>query len=105
RAQGPARSRRKGGSRRPGGVAWAGLAPAAGARTAAPPEDSSAARQRPPRRHALLLRAHRCGRTHEVRDYRGAGTPRATLLLHEKNGKEHVVPAHHVAAEYLDAYL
>jgi integrase len=41
----------------------------------------------------------------KVRDYRGAGTPRATLLLHEKNGKEHVVPAHHVAAEYLDAYL
>jgi len=41
----------------------------------------------------------------KVRDYRGAGTPRAALLLHEKNGKEHVVPAHHVAAEYLDAYL
>jgi integrase len=39
------------------------------------------------------------------RDYRGAGTPRATLLLHEKNGRDHVVPAHHVAAEYLDAYI
>ena len=41
----------------------------------------------------------------KVRDYRGAGTPRASFLLHEKNGKEHVVPAHHLAAEYLDAYL
>jgi site-specific recombinase XerD len=41
----------------------------------------------------------------KVRDYRGAGTPRAAFLLHEKNGKEHVVPAHHLAAEYLDAYL
>jgi site-specific recombinase XerD len=41
----------------------------------------------------------------KVRDYRGAGTPRATLLLHEKNGKDHVVPAHHAAAEYLDAYI
>jgi site-specific recombinase XerD len=39
------------------------------------------------------------------RDYRGAGTPRATLLLHEKNGRDHIVPAHHVAAEYLDAYI
>ncbi|HEX4338283.1 MAG TPA: hypothetical protein VH062_20400 [Polyangiaceae bacterium] len=41
----------------------------------------------------------------KVRDYRGAGTPRASLLLHEKNGKDHVVPLHHKAAEYLDAYL
>jgi site-specific recombinase XerD len=41
----------------------------------------------------------------KVRDYRGAGTPRATLLLHEKNGKDHIVPAHHLAAEYLDAYI
>ncbi len=41
----------------------------------------------------------------KVRDYRGAGTPRATLLLHEKNGRDHIVPAHHVAAEYLDAYI
>jgi integrase len=41
----------------------------------------------------------------KVRDYRGAGTPRASLLLHEKNGKDHVVPAHHAAAEYLDAYI
>lgn len=40
-----------------------------------------------------------------VRDYRGAGTSRATLLLHEKNGKDHIVPLHHVAAEYLDAYV
>jgi len=40
-----------------------------------------------------------------VRDYRGAGTPRASFLLHEKNGKDHAVPAHHLAAEYLDAYL
>jgi integrase/recombinase XerD len=40
-----------------------------------------------------------------VRDYRGAGTPRATLLLHEKNGKDHIVPVHHLAAEYLDAYV
>jgi site-specific recombinase XerD len=41
----------------------------------------------------------------KLRDYRGAGTPRASFLLHEKNGKEHVVPAHHCAAEYLDAYI
>jgi len=41
----------------------------------------------------------------EVRDYRGAGTPRAALLLHEKNGKDHIVPAHHMAAEHLDAYI
>jgi len=41
----------------------------------------------------------------KVREYRGAGTARATLLLHEKNGRDHVVPAHHVAAEYLDAYI
>lgn len=41
----------------------------------------------------------------KVRDYRGAGTARATLFLHEKNGKEHIVPAHHLAAEYLDAYV
>jgi len=41
----------------------------------------------------------------KVRDYLGAGTPRPTLLLHEKNGKDHVVPAHHLAAEYLDAYI
>lgn len=41
----------------------------------------------------------------KLRDYRGAGTPRATLLLHEKNGRDHIVPAHHLAAEYLDAYI
>jgi integrase/recombinase XerD len=41
----------------------------------------------------------------KVRDYRARGTPRAAFLLHEKNGKEHIVPAHHVAAEYLDAYI
>jgi integrase/recombinase XerD len=41
----------------------------------------------------------------KVRDYRGAGTPRATLLLHEKNGKENIVPVHHLAAECLDAYI
>lgn len=27
------------------------------------------------------------------------------LRLHEKGGKEHVVPVHHVLEEYLDAYL
>jgi len=43
--------------------------------------------------------------TMTVRDYRGAGTPRATLLLHEKNGKDHTVPLHHLAAEYLDGYV
>jgi integrase/recombinase XerD len=41
----------------------------------------------------------------KVRDYRAPGTPRTSFLLHEKNGKEHVVPAHHLAAEYLDAYI
>jgi site-specific recombinase XerC len=41
----------------------------------------------------------------KVRDYRGAGTPPATLLLHEKNGKENIIPVHHLAAECLDAYI
>ena len=30
-----------------------------------------------------------------VRDYRGVGTARAELQLHEKGGKDHRVPAHH----------
>jgi site-specific recombinase XerC len=40
-----------------------------------------------------------------VRDYRGAGTSSASFVLHEKGGKFHPVPAHHLAAEYLDAYV
>jgi integrase len=30
---------------------------------------------------------------------------RCWLRLHEKGGKEHDVPAHHTAVEYLDAYI
>jgi site-specific recombinase XerC len=40
-----------------------------------------------------------------VRDYRGAGSRTASFTLHEKGGKFHRVPAHVVAAEYLDAYI
>lgn len=40
-----------------------------------------------------------------VRDYRGASSPRAAFHLHEKGGRFHVVPAHHVAAEALENYL
>jgi len=40
-----------------------------------------------------------------VRDYRNRGTASAAFVLHEKGGKYHPVPAHHLAAEYLDAYL
>jgi site-specific recombinase XerD len=41
----------------------------------------------------------------KVRDYRAAGTARAAFHLHEKGGRFHVVPAHHRAAELVDAYL
>ena len=41
----------------------------------------------------------------KARDYRGAGTASASLSLHEKRGKFHRVPAHHLAAEKLDAYI
>lgn len=41
----------------------------------------------------------------KVSDYRGAGTTGATFALHEKNGKYHALPAHHVAAAHLDAYV
>lgn len=39
-----------------------------------------------------------------VGDYAQQGK-RCWLRLHEKNGKYHEVPAHHLAEEYLDAYL
>jgi len=41
----------------------------------------------------------------KVKDYRGAGTPRAALHLHEKGGKFHAVPAHHAAAEFIEAHV
>ncbi len=40
-----------------------------------------------------------------MRDYRAPGTSSAAFVLHEKGGKYHPVPAHHLAADYLDAYL
>ena len=40
-----------------------------------------------------------------VRDYRHPGTSRAAFVLHEKGGKHHPVPAHHLAGELVDAYL
>lgn len=40
-----------------------------------------------------------------VRNFRGAGTLSATFELHEKGGKYHLVPAHHLAATYVEAYL
>jgi len=39
-----------------------------------------------------------------VGDYRQQGK-RCWVMLHEKNGKDHQVPCHHTAVEYLDAYL
>jgi site-specific recombinase XerD len=39
-----------------------------------------------------------------VEDYYPEGK-RWKLLLHEKGGKEHVVPVHHTLEQYLDAYL
>ena len=39
-----------------------------------------------------------------VKDYYSQGR-RAWFILHEKGGKHHRVPAHHKAAEYVDAYL
>lgn len=39
-----------------------------------------------------------------VRDYFPEGK-RWRLRLHEKGGKEHVVPCHHVAEEYIDRYM
>ena len=41
----------------------------------------------------------------KVRDYRNAGSVHATFVLHEKRGKFHPVPAHHVAAELVEMYL
>lgn len=41
----------------------------------------------------------------KVRDYRGAGSANAMFVLHEKRGKFHPVPAHHLAAQYVEAYL
>jgi site-specific recombinase XerD len=41
----------------------------------------------------------------KARDYRGAGTASASLSLHEKGGKFHRVPAHHMAAAHLDVYV
>lgn len=42
--------------------------------------------------------------TMKVEDYYPEGK-RWKLRLHEKGGKEHVVPVHHTLEEYLDAYL
>ena len=40
----------------------------------------------------------------DLEDYYQSGR-RGTFRLHEKGGKEHVVPAHHNAEEYIEAYL
>ena len=40
----------------------------------------------------------------KVKDYYSQGR-RAWFRLHEKGGRFHQMPAHHKAAEYLDAYL
>ncbi len=40
----------------------------------------------------------------DVEDYYQSGR-RGMFRLHEKGGKEHVVPAHHNAEEYIEAYL
>ena len=39
-----------------------------------------------------------------VADYYTQG-PRSFFRLHEKGGRYNVVPAHHTAQEYVDAYL
>jgi site-specific recombinase XerD len=41
----------------------------------------------------------------KMSDYRGAGPTSATLTLHEKGGKFHRLPVHHMAATHLDAYV
>jgi site-specific recombinase XerD len=40
-----------------------------------------------------------------VRDFEHPATPKAAFRLHEKGGKFHRVPAHHRAAEAVEAYL
>ena len=40
----------------------------------------------------------------KVADYYTQGK-RSFFRLHEKGGKYHVVPAHHIAIEYVDEYL
>ena len=40
----------------------------------------------------------------DVEDYYQSGR-RGMFRLHEKGGKEHLVPAHHNAEEYVEAYL
>jgi len=46
----------------------------------------------------------RIGAVVKMKDYYTQGK-RFWFRLHEKGGKYHVVPAHHKAAEYVDAYL
>ena len=52
-------------------------------------------------RHTVVLSAAVSLR---VADYYTQG-PRSFFRLHEKGGRYNVVPAHHVAQEYVDAYL
>jgi integrase/recombinase XerD len=49
--------------------------------------------------------AYRRARRHALARLPGRGHTARDLLLHEKNGKDHVVPVHHRAAEILDAYV
>ncbi len=41
----------------------------------------------------------------KVRDYRNAGSGQSVFFLHEKRGKFHPVPAHHLAGQLVEAYL
>jgi site-specific recombinase XerD len=41
----------------------------------------------------------------KVRDYRHAGSGQSMFFLHEKRGKFHPVPAHHLAALLVESYL
>jgi len=53
---------------------------------------------------ALTLKVDLSAEASAKADYFPEGK-RWKLRLHEKGGKEHVVPVHHVLEEYLDAYL
>ena len=44
------------------------------------------------------------GAAHEVEDYYPQGK-RWWVRLHEKGGKQHEMPAHHLLEHYLDAYV
>ncbi len=63
-----------------------------------------AARSRAVRDDARRLRPRRRGREDDVRDF-DDDSEYASLVLHEKGGKERRIPCHHKTREYLRAYV